>query len=367
MKKIFTTMSLVLLVTGILESCTREIDTSPFTRVVAVADFTATIQAPENLTVRLANKSKNAKSITWNFGDGSPVSNETEPTYTYATPGDYTIALTVVSVTGIESTKELTVTTKPVDIIPQINFSYAEDPADPLKITFTNKSVNGISFTWDFGDGSPVSTEESPTHLYPANGRYNVVLTAKSTTGNENSRTISIRVPKLTAPEMIAIANPGFEMDPKDSYVVTGWEPVKVSYPGSPGWGGFFIAERPKTGTRCLLFWTPSVDPGNGHTYELAYIGSVTQQVTGLEDGKYTFKVWINSTDMEGMYLVANGGEGDVKKAVGNNNGYTQLSIDFNVVGGTARIGFLMDRPNDAGDNWSPNFEADDAELWINP
>ncbi|MGN6510830.1 MAG: hypothetical protein ACTHLD_15300, partial [Chitinophaga sp.] len=74
MKKIFTAIFLFWLTAGILESCTRGIDVSPYTRVVAVADFTATIQAPNNLTVKLANKSKNAKSIAWDFGDGSAVS-----------------------------------------------------------------------------------------------------------------------------------------------------------------------------------------------------------------------------------------------------------------------------------------------------
>jgi PKD repeat protein len=367
MKNFFTKVVICLMMAGIITACKKEIDTSPFMRVVAVADFTATIQAPDNLTVKLANKSKNAKELVWDFGDKSPVSNDPEPTHTYTTPGEYTITLTIKSATGNESTKSLKVTTKPVDVIPEINFQYAADAGNILKVKFSNTSKNGITFSWDFGDGTPVSTEESPEHVFAAAGKYSVTLTAISATGNDNSRLINIRVPKLNVPEMITIANPSFELDPKDSYVVTGWDPVKESYPGSPGWGGFFIAERPKTGTRGLLFWTPSVDPGNGHKFELAYVGSVTQTITGLEDGHYTFKVWINSTDMEGMFLIANGGGADVKKAVGTNNGYTQLSVDFEVVGGKAKIGFLMDRPNDIGDNWSPNFEADDAELWINP
>ena len=367
MKNIFTRIAACLLIAGIITACKKEIDTDQYMRVVAVSDFTATIQAPNNLTVKLSNKSKNAKRLSWDFGDNSPVSTETAPIHTYAEPGKYTITLTIESSTGNESVKTLEVTVTPVDIIPEINFLYAEDPTNPLKMIFTNQSKNGITFSWNFGDDSPASTEESPEHIFAVAGKYNVTLTAKSTTGNENSRTINIRVPKLTVPEMVPIANPSFELDPKDSYVITGWDPVKESYPGSPGWGGFFIAEQPKTGTRGLLFWTPSADAGNGHTFELAYVGSVTQTITGLEDGKYTFKVWINSNDMEGMSLIANGGGADVKKAVGNNNGYTQLSVDFNVVGGKAKIGFLMDRPNDTGDNWSPNFEADDAELWINP
>ncbi|GGC12533.1 hypothetical protein GCM10011386_00210 [Parapedobacter defluvii] len=342
-------------------------DYSEYMRVVAVADFTTTVQAPNNLTVKITNNSKNAKTIQWDFGDGSPASSETEPTHTYSEPGVYTIALNIQSATGFESTKSLDVTVTPVDVIPVVNFAYEQEGSDPLKIKFTNQSQDGITFLWNFGDESATSTDESPTHVFPVTGKYAVTLTATSTTGNDNARIIHIRVPKLTEPEKLDIVNPSFELDPKDSYVITGWDPVVNNYPGSPGWGGFFIAEIPKTGTRCLLFWTPSVDSGNGHTHELAYQGSVTQTIGGLEDGKYSFRAWVYSKDMEGMSLLANGGGEDIIKEVGTNDGYTQLSLDFEVVGGVAKIGFLMNRPEDIGDNWSPVFQVDDAELWILP
>lgn len=363
MKKIFTRLIVLFFTLGLMFACTKEVDISPYLRVVAVADFDAVIQVPNNLTVKFTSKSKNAKSIIWDFGDQSAVSNDAEVTHTYAQPGTYKVTLSIKSSTGYESTKGMDVTVTPVDIIPSINFSYAEDLANPLKIKFTNQSQNGISFSWNFGDQSAVSTIASPEHTFAANGRYEVTLTAKSSTGNENSRTISIRVPKLTVPEIITIANPGFELDPKDSYVITGWNPVKVSYPGSPGWGGFFISEKPHTGTRALEFWTPA-NPAN--THDLAYVGSVTQTISGLEDGKYTFKIWINGQGMQNMFLSANGGEADVKKAVNETAGFTQLSLDFNVVGGVAKIGVLMDRPQDL--LVAPRaFLADDAELWINP
>lgn len=48
----------------------------------------------------------------------------------------------------------------------------------PNTVNFTNQSINGINFSWDFGDGSPISTTVSPSHTYAANGNYDVKLIA---------------------------------------------------------------------------------------------------------------------------------------------------------------------------------------------
>jgi PKD repeat protein len=42
-------------------------------------------------------------------------------------------------------------------------------------VSFTNTSTNGITYFWDFGDGS-TSTQESPSHTYGGNNLYSVML-----------------------------------------------------------------------------------------------------------------------------------------------------------------------------------------------
>lgn len=47
----------------------------------------------------------------------------------------------------------------------------------PFTVSFSNASVNGVDFIWDFGDGE-TSTDLNPTHTYTAEGTYSVSLYA---------------------------------------------------------------------------------------------------------------------------------------------------------------------------------------------
>jgi PKD repeat protein len=48
---------------------------------------------------------------------------------------------------------------------------------------FTNQSTNAISYSWNFGDGSPADNSANPYHTYSANGTYTVTLTATGPCG----------------------------------------------------------------------------------------------------------------------------------------------------------------------------------------
>ncbi len=64
------------------------------------------------------------------------------------------------------------------------------------EITFTNTTLDGDSFEWNFGDGE-TSNLESPTHSYENAGSYTVEMTAYSKNGNKSDKaTASINVSK---------------------------------------------------------------------------------------------------------------------------------------------------------------------------
>jgi len=48
---------------------------------------------------------------------------------------------------------------------------------------FTSTSNNATSYSWDFGDNSPVSAQQNPSHTYTANGTYTVTLTVTGPCG----------------------------------------------------------------------------------------------------------------------------------------------------------------------------------------
>ncbi|MFZ4613432.1 MAG: DUF4886 domain-containing protein [Bacteroidia bacterium] len=47
------------------------------------------------------------------------------------------------------------------------------------EFVFTNLSENSTEYTWDFGDGTALSTEANPLHVYAEQGNYNVMLVSK--------------------------------------------------------------------------------------------------------------------------------------------------------------------------------------------
>lgn len=55
----------------------------------------------------------------------------------------------------------------------------------PAEVTFTNLSVNAVSYLWDFGDGSPTSSLVNPVHTYTAAGIYDVTLIAFNGTNTD--------------------------------------------------------------------------------------------------------------------------------------------------------------------------------------
>ena len=144
------------------------------------AIFTATpLAGHAPLTVKFTDKSTNAASIKWDFGDKSAISTESKPSHTYKSAGTYLVKLTAIN--GKKSdvtTKKVIVSTKKV-IFPKAIFTATPLAGRaPLTVKFTDKSTNADSIKWDFGDKSAISTESKPSHTYKSAGTYLVKLTA---------------------------------------------------------------------------------------------------------------------------------------------------------------------------------------------
>lgn len=60
-------------------------------------------------------------------------------------------------------------------------------------LLLTNKSVNAVSYEWDFGNGN-TSTEANPTYQYKIHGNYTVTLKTTDSKGNIQQASHDIEV-----------------------------------------------------------------------------------------------------------------------------------------------------------------------------
>ena len=154
------------------------------------ANFSSDITAGcANLTVQFGDESSpNVTNWLWTFEGGTPAtSTEENPTVSYDAAGQYDVILTV---SHPESSETITLTNYiAVSDVPITSFEYFDDI---LEVDFTNTTVEGTTYLWDFGDGN-TSTEESPSHTYADEGEYEVVLTATNECGSTaSSETLTV-------------------------------------------------------------------------------------------------------------------------------------------------------------------------------
>jgi gliding motility-associated-like protein len=112
----------------------------------------------------------------YNFGDGSPTSDESDPKHLFTGPGDYTVILQLTDTNLCVNQKDSIV---PVYGLPLVNFTF--DTACLFEATnFSDLSIPADhdldEWTWNFGDGNSVSGISNPSHTYDDFGNYTTKL-----------------------------------------------------------------------------------------------------------------------------------------------------------------------------------------------
>jgi PKD repeat protein len=148
----------------------------------------ANFQAPElvetcnEAIVQFVNQSSgNAQQFTWLFEGGVPTtSTEESPNVTYTQSGFYEVILIANNVVGSDTVSRVLEVV--VNVAPVANFAYTDLLNGP-SVQFSNNSTDGLLYTWNFGDGTPVSNESAPLHVFPASGTYPVELLVVNSCG----------------------------------------------------------------------------------------------------------------------------------------------------------------------------------------
>ncbi|HEY0644389.1 MAG TPA: PKD domain-containing protein, partial [Nocardioides sp.] len=168
-----------------------------------VADFSYTPQtgtAP--LTVQFTNKSTEASSYSWSFGDGTAASTATSPSHVFASPGTYTVTLTATNSAG-SNTKTAQITVNSAVPAPVASFTWSPTTGTaPLAVKFTDTSTGRpTSWAWTFGDGG-TSTVQSPSYTFAKAGTYTVSLKVTNA-GGTSTKTNTVVVGSVPTPTVV--------------------------------------------------------------------------------------------------------------------------------------------------------------------
>ncbi|MGB6501356.1 MAG: PKD domain-containing protein [Thermoplasmata archaeon] len=131
--------------------------------------------------------------FSWTFGDGGTGGNLTEISHVYETNGPFEVELSVHDSIGGTAKLYLNVTIG----LEALAAAKESSGTAPLRVDFVGQGEGGqppYSFDWNFGDASPVSTLQDPTHTYNGAGNYEVALQVQDSQGNQSTTEIIIEV-----------------------------------------------------------------------------------------------------------------------------------------------------------------------------
>ena len=133
-----------------------------------------------------------ATSWEWNFGDNSAnVTTQNISDHIFQVGGNFTITLKASNVAGSDYYSREKYVSVFGTVEPGFEATNVTGIA-PLNVSFFDRS-NGVPafWTWDFGDGSPTSSLQNPSHIYTVPNVYPVTLTAWNKCGVPSTRKVS--------------------------------------------------------------------------------------------------------------------------------------------------------------------------------
>lgn len=184
----------------------------------ALLDFNPVKLAPcdslkfrfDNLSTAPAVRPFTNQSFVWDFGDNSPkVTTGPAPVFhSYAAPGSYTVKLILIDTVYCNAPDTLK---KTISIAPLVVAKFTTPPTGcaPYNANFTNTSIAGQTFVWDFGDGG-TSSATNPVHIYASPGTYTITLIANDPNTCNLSDTTTVTINVIAYP----VSNFTFAPDP---------------------------------------------------------------------------------------------------------------------------------------------------------
>jgi PKD repeat protein len=164
----------------------------------------------------------------WDFNDNGNISTDVEPNYDFVNAGQHTVKLLTKSEFGCEDSTSMTVTVKEA---PTATFTFDAACSETVT-TFTNNSNIPTgwnpTYTWNFGDGSPVDNNMSPTHAWTELGPKTVSLNVDLDNGCSDMIEVDMSVLVQPIPEFNA--NDVCSGEPAVFENLTTWPQGKIKF-----------------------------------------------------------------------------------------------------------------------------------------
>lgn len=149
----------------------------------------------QNTPVTFTNTSTTGYFYKWDFGVGAGYVNTSyaPQTFTYSTPGTYTVKEVVYFASGCSDTAK-----KVITILPAPTASFVLTPTVGCNtltgVTFTDVSVSATSWNWNFGNGNTSTSSTPPAQTYTTIGNSVITLTVTAANLCKNIRTSTVTV-----------------------------------------------------------------------------------------------------------------------------------------------------------------------------
>lgn len=308
--------------------------------------FTVTDFCDSIKVVCSANSANITTSFSWDFGDGTTATGP-NASHTYTTPGIYVITLIANDPT---TCVPLDTFTKLIDfshvVIGKISKTeYFGCP--PLTVDFQYTGYGGVTWIWDFGDGS-FSSDQNPTHIYNDPGTYNGSMIVTDPSACDPTDTIEFTVTVFDyPPEALFTANPTVVIDYNSEIHFTNQSVGATFYYWDFGDGDTSTAVNPV------------------HTYLLSgdYLACLSAYNDGGCPGEYCIQLHVELIPAIGVpnAFSPNGdGENDMLYVKGQD----VKNMDFKVFN---RWGELVFETNDINKGWDGVYKgvAQEMEVYV--
>jgi|694.fasta_scaffold13616_2 PKD repeat protein len=166
--------------------------TLPDVQIISQSPFCPNAPISFSYTGQINGQSIN--NYSWDFGNNVTATGQS-PAATLEQEGAVSFSLTMTTGLGCIYETSSTINVSPAPVASFTNTIVT----NTTNVEFTSTStISGGSITgyeWNFGDNSAVSTEQDPSHTFPASGPFQVTLTATSDLGCTGEVTTTVDVP----------------------------------------------------------------------------------------------------------------------------------------------------------------------------